>query len=257
MAQQWGVNTGQPGFQYPMQTGFQPNPNLQQYQQQTPAALAPQPTGFPAQRPQFQQPQQTGYPTMNMGGIQPQVTGYPMQSMGFQQQVPPVPPLPSGFGAQRAPPPPPPQRSFLSPSPGLTPQMTGFPGAPAAPLVPQVTGYTDPRLLMMSSTFMPANPSMPFSGSGAPQFAGIPQSGPGAGAGSLVQSMQQYNQETQSAPPKMQWALTRAEKKQYDQIFRSWDSQGTGFISGQMALEVFGQSGLEKNDLAKIWYVDI
>ena len=46
---------------------------------------------------------------------------------------------------------------------------------------------------------------------------------------------------------------TPAEKKQYDQIFRAWDTQGTGFISGQTALEVFGQSGLDRNDLAKIW----
>ena len=54
---------------------------------------------------------------------------------------------------------------------------------------------------------------------------------------------------------KMSWALTKQEKKNYDRVFRSWDSQGTGFLSGQVALEVFGQSGLDKNDLAKIWYV--
>ena len=53
----------------------------------------------------------------------------------------------------------------------------------------------------------------------------------------------------------MSWALTKQEKKNYDRIFRSWDAQGTGFLSGQVALEVFGQSGLDKNDLAKIWYV--
>ncbi|KAL5528859.1 hypothetical protein ACEPAG_4833 [Sanghuangporus baumii] len=270
MAQQWGQ--GQPGFQYPMQTGFPPTAG--QFQQGFPGGgLAPQPTGFPGQRPPFQQPQQTGFP--GMGGLQPQQTGFPQG--GFQQQqtspIPPVPPLPgnlggSGFGSMntginttsgfgvgqqyRPAPPPPPQRSFLNPSPafpggggsGLAPQMTGFPGA--SPLVPQMTGYVDPRLQMMSSSFMPANPSMPFSG-GVPQFAGNP-SGPGT---SLQQSIQQYNQ--QSTTPKMSWALSKVEKKNYDQIFRAWDTHSTGYINGQTALEVFGQSGLDKNTLAKIW----
>ena len=262
MAQQWGG--GQPGFQYPMQTGFQGNPG--QFQPGFGQGIAPQPTGFPGQRPPFQQPQQTGFPGAGLGGIQPQPTGFPGGG-SFQQQPPPppppVPPLPSNFGGSgfgsgfqqqhRPPPPPPPQRNFINPSPafgggsgGLAPQMTGFPGA-AAPLVPQVTGYVDPRLQMMSTSFMPANPSVPFSG-GAPQFQAIPNAQPGT---SLVQNIQQYNQE--QSVPSMAWTLTRAEKKNYDQIFRAWDAQGTGFISGQMALEVFGQSGLDKNTLAKIW----
>ncbi|KAI5118090.1 hypothetical protein M0805_007740 [Coniferiporia weirii] len=271
MAQPWG--TGQPGFQYPMQTGFQGNPG--QFQPGFGGGIAPQQTGFPGQRPPFQQPQQTGF--QPLGGLQPQQTGFQPQQTGFQQggggyqqQVPPVPPLPGNFGGsgfgqanppggfpggqqqqqyRAPPPPPPPQRSFLSPSPAfggggsaLAPQVTGFPGA--GPLVPQVTGYVDPRLQMMSSTFMPANPSMPYAG-GVPQFANTQ---PG---GSLQQSIQQYNQ--QSTTPRVAWALTKAEKKNYDQIFRAWDAQSTGFISGQMALEVFGQSGLDKNELAKIW----
>jgi hypothetical protein len=42
--------------------------------------------------------------------------------------------------------------------------------------------------------------------------------------------------------------LSKAEKKNYDQIFRAWDAQSSGFISRQTALEVFG------NDLARVWY---
>ena len=274
MAQQWG--TGQPtGFQYPAQTGYPSNAG-----QFNPGygGIAPQPTGFPSigQRPvQFQQPMQTGFQGGSMGaGLQPQQTGW--AGSGFAQQPPPVPPLPSnissnfrpspqssGFpgGSQpplppsqvsqlRAPPPPPPQPSFLSSSPGLVPQATGYPGASAPQLIPQMTGFIDPRQQMMSSTFMPANPSVPYAPSGIPQFAN--PNGPGD---SLVQRIQQYNQDQRGVPtaPKMNWTLTRAEKKNYDQIFRAWDAQGTGFISGQMALEVFGQSGLEKNELAKIW----
>lgn len=262
MAQQWGA--GQPGYQYPAQTGFGGNIGGQ-FQPGFGGGLAPQPTGFPGQRP-FQQPQQTGF----LGGLQPQPTGFQGGS-GFGQQqvpppVPPVPPLPTGFNPggsgfgqpqqqqQRAPPPPPPPRSFLNASPGfggggLVPQATGFPGV--SPLVPQVTGYVDPRLQMLSSSFMPANPTIPMQGlqGGQLQFAQQP-------VGGVQGSISQYNQQTAAAPPKMNWALTRAEKKNYDQIFRAWDAQATGFISGQMALEVFGQSGLEKNDLAKIWCVE-
>ncbi len=142
------------------------------------------------------------------------------------------------------------QRNFMNASPaGILPQQTGFPGGGG--LVPQMTGAIDPRIQMMSSTFMPANPSVPFAPGGTMQFAGGPQ---GFGGGNLVQSIQQYNQDVRgTASPKIPWTLSRAEKKNYDSIFRAWDANGTGYIDGQMAFEVFGQSGLEKNDLAKVW----
>ena len=144
---------------------------------------------------------------------------------------------------------------LMSSSPGLQPlaaQPTGFPGVGGGgggglrPLVPQVTGFVDPRLQMMSSTFLPANPSMPYTSAGAPLL----QQQQGT---SLQQSFQQHNQQRGTAAPKVPWVLSKAEKKSYDQIFRAWDSRGEGFITGQTALEVFGQSGLDKNDLAKIW----
>ncbi|KAI0668336.1 hypothetical protein C8Q78DRAFT_1173775 [Trametes maxima] len=276
---QWGQ-----GYQYPMQTGFNPQQQQQQFQQ-----LAPQPTGFPGQRPPgfqqpqptgfpgqqgFQQPQQTGFPGQQ-GFQQPHQTGFPAQQLqaqptgfagsNFQQRAPPppVPPIPpqfqqqqpqqlqqnvlnSGFlGAQQ------PNR-FLSTSPGLAPltaQPTGFQGGGGLrPLVPQATGFIDPRLQMMSSTFLPANTSAPYNAAGAPQFQ-QQQSG-----FSLQQSFQQHNQAQRgNAAPRVPWALSKAEKKSYDQIFRAWDAGNTGFISGQTALEVFGQSGLDRNELAKIW----
>ncbi|KAI0333129.1 hypothetical protein GY45DRAFT_1320068 [Cubamyces sp. BRFM 1775] len=277
---QWGQ-----GYQYPMQTGF--NPQQQQFQPQ----LAPQPTGFPGQRPPgFQQPQPTGFPGQQgfqqpqqtgfqgaQGFQQPQQTGFPGQQLqpqptgypgsNFQQQQrpppPPVPPIPSQFqqqpqqlqqnvqpsgflSAQQ------PANRFLNTSTGLSPltaQPTGFPGGSGLrPLVPQVTGFVDPRLQMMANTFLPANTSAPYNAAGMPQFQ-QQQSG-----FSLQQSFQQHNQAQQgNTAPKIPWALSRAEKKNYDQIFRAWDSGNTGFISGQTALEVFGQSGLDRNDLAKIW----
>ncbi|KAI0781525.1 hypothetical protein BD413DRAFT_505992 [Trametes elegans] len=283
---QWGQ-----GYQYPMQTGFNPQ------------QLAPQPTGFPGQRPPgFQQPQQTGFPGQQ-GFQQPQQTGFPgaqgfqqPQQTGFQQPLqtgfqqpqqtgfpgqqlqpqatgfpgstfqqrappPPVPPIPSQFqqqqqpqqnvqggflGAQQ------PANRFLTSSPGLSPltaQPTGFQGGGGLrPLVPQATGFVDPRLQMMSNTFLPANTSAPYNAAGLPQFQ-QQQSG-----FSLQQSFQQHNQTQRgNTAPRIPWNLSKAEKKSYDQIFRAWDSGNTGFISGQTALEVFGQSGLDRNDLAKIW----
>ncbi|ELU37384.1 protein binding protein [Rhizoctonia solani AG-1 IA] len=237
--QQTGFQPQQTGFQ-PQQTGFQP--------QQT--GFQPQQTGFQQQgfqqQPGFQaglQPQATGFP-----GLQPQATGFPGQRPGFGQQpsgVPPVPPLPQGLQQQAQ------QQRFLSASPALVPQATGWQGAggglSASPLAPQMTGFHDPRVQMMTNTFMPAANFQPNQG-GALQFAGGPQHGQ-----SLQQSIQQHNEEQRgTAAPRIPWKLTRDEQKNYDQIFRAWDQGSTGFISGQVALEVFGQSGLSREDLAKI-----
>ncbi|KAI0294656.1 hypothetical protein B0F90DRAFT_1755296 [Multifurca ochricompacta] len=258
---QWGQ--GQPGYQYPMQTGFPgQNPGFPQ------GGLAPQPTGFPGQRPPFQQPQQTGFPGVGPGFI-PQQTGFPGT---FQQQqrppIPPVPPLPSQFQPQVPPPPPLPpssnllaagqQNRFINSSTfgggsGLAPQQTGFPGQGGGlqPLIPQITGFVDPRLQMMSSTFLPANPSSPYNPMGAPQLLQPQQQ---LGGLSLQQSFQQHNQEVKgTATPRVPWTLSKAEKKSYDQIFRAWDTPNSGFIDGNTAIEVFGQSGLDRNDLARIW----
>ncbi|CAD6499842.1 BgTH12-03948 [Blumeria graminis f. sp. triticale] len=49
------------------------------------------------------------------------------------------------------------------------------------------------------------------------------------------------------------WAVTKEEKKRYDTVFKAWDGFGKGFIGGDVAIEVFGQSGLEKPDLERIW----
>ena len=261
---QWGQ--GQPGYQYPLQTGF-PGQNQTFQQPGFPqGGLAPQPTGFPGQRPPFQQPQQTGFPGAGPGLVQQQ-TGFP-GSFQHQQRppIPPVPPLPSQF--QQQPPPLPPssnllavgqQNRFASSSPafggsGLPSQQIGFPGQSGGglqPLLPQVTGFIDPRLQMMSSTFLPANLAAPYNPLGAPQLLQPQQQ---LGGLSLQQSFQQHNQEVKgTVAPAVPWTLAKAEKKSYDQIFRAWDTSNTGFIDGKTAIEVFGQSGLDKNDLARIW----
>lgn len=294
---QWGQ--AQPGYQYPLQTGFPAvNPQLQpqnpqfqppnpQFQPPNPqlqpqnatfqqgsfgiGGLVSQPTGFPGQ--QFQGLQQPPPPQVGLSGgsgfLQAQPTGFPAQAGNFQTRPapPPVPRLPVVQPPQVPPIPPqfqnanqgpgligvPAAGHFLSASPGLsgpglTSQPTGFAGRPAgAPIVPQVTGYIDPRLQMMTTTFMPVNASA--FGSGAPPQLPPPQY-------NLQQSFQQHNLTHRgTATPQMSWALSKAEKKQYNNIFRSWDAQRTGFLSGQIASEVFKVSGLSKEELAQIWYI--
>jgi hypothetical protein len=69
----------------------------------------------------------------------------------------------------------------------------------------------------------------------------------------LQQTFNSLLQNSKADTPNVPWALSRQEKKDYDQIFRAWDPKGEGFISGQMAREVFGQAGLGQDDLMKIW----
>lgn len=244
--------------QYPQPTGFQPQSSFGQ-------SLASQPTGFqsnafqrpplappgPPIPPSFQQSQPTGFAGGAFGGGAP--------TANFQQ------PTPQHSAAALLNPSQ--QSRFLSPSPatggmgglapqptGLLPQQTGWGGSAAggaglSPLVAQPTGFGDPRMSMMSQTFMPANTSMPYGPGSTPQFAGPPQQAQGL---SLQQSIQQHNQAV-GGGPKISWALSKDERKSYDNIFRAWDAQGAGFISGKAVLEVFGQSGLSQDDLSKIW----
>ncbi|KAK0229119.1 hypothetical protein EDD85DRAFT_136470 [Armillaria nabsnona] len=107
---QWGQ--GQPGYQYPMQTGFQPaSPQFQQnpqFQQpnlqfqpgygQPGSGILPQRTGYPVN--QGMQPQQTGFP--GNGVMQAQPTGYLGPGSNFSLALrpappPPVPPIPAKY----------------------------------------------------------------------------------------------------------------------------------------------------------------
>lgn len=194
-----------------------------------------------------------------------------------QQQRPPPPPVPqqpsfmqsqpigflAGGGSSFQQPTPqhsasallnPNQQRFLSPSPGfngataapLVSQPTGWaPTGTGGAMVTQATGYvSDPRMQIMSRTFMPANPSTPYGPGGS-----TPQFGQAVQPQQLQQSIQQANQ----GRPNISWALSKDERKSYDNIFRTWDPNGTGFITGTTALNVFGQSGIPQDDLAKIW----
>lgn len=187
---------------------------------------APQPTGYMSQNTirsqQPQQPQQlqsqpTGYPPMQ----RPMQTGF--QQPSYQQ------PQPTGF---------------------LSAQQTGYPGGGAGGAGINMGMGMGAMPSQFLSTFMPAPNSQPspYMDPSQMQFARAQNTG------SLEQQIQQQNQaQTGQATVPIPWALTPDEKKRYDQIFRAWDQQGTGFIEGRVSKEVFGQAGLDQNDLMAIW----
>jgi hypothetical protein len=49
------------------------------------------------------------------------------------------------------------------------------------------------------------------------------------------------------------WAVTKDEKKIYDQLFRAWDGLHKGYIGGETAIEIMGQSGMPRDELERIW----
>lgn len=197
-------------------------PTIQQPQAQNPSnqqlltQLTAQPTGF-------QVPQATGYQQQ----LQPQATGYMPQAQGYTGPRPPMPPMPTGFGNNLAP--------GLSAQPtGLLPQQTGYPMA--QPLNAQPTGRPGQWGLVNA-------PAAGLPNLQALQSQMMPQ--PGREAGFSAQGLR--------GNATVPWAVTKDEKKIYDDMFKAWDGFGKGYISGAQSLEIFGQSGLNKQDLERIW----
>jgi hypothetical protein len=202
--------------------------------------LAPQPTGFQMQQPTgFQMQQPTGFQMQQPTGFQmQQPTGFQSvvsQPTGFQSVVP----QPTGFSG------------------GLMSQPTGFgqrPGVGNVPPMPPIpTGMSSlsagSNFLQSQPTGLPGQwgyintPSTGLPGLEALQKQMMPQ--PGREGGFNMQGL------IGNAP--IPWAVTKVEKQMYDRIFDGWDGLRKGFIGGDVAIEVFGQSGLPKDDLMKIW----
>lgn len=201
--------------------------------------FAPQVTGYGAQPPVTFNSQQTGsanqpkplalQPTgvqvspqalnLQPTGIQVQQTGMQMQPTGLQMQ-------PTGFGM-------PPQTSFVAQPTGgygLTMQPTGLAAQPTGKpgqwgFVSMPTGNL-PGLDMMKTQFMP----------NAPQANNNMAASMGGSQASNVT-----------------WAITKPEKQIYDNIFKKWDTKKNGYVSGEVAISVFGKSGLSRSDLESIW----
>jgi hypothetical protein len=180
-----------------------------------------------------------------------------------QQQQRPQQPMqmqPTGFAGGQQP-------------PMQRPINTGFQQQPPQPLRPQATGFNSSGLgagvqAQFLNTFMPAQGIQPsaYMQPGQMQFAAQQQQQqlapqrtgfqppPQQQQLSLQQQFQQNNQaQLGQASVPIPWKLTPEEKKRYDQIFRAWDQQGSGFLPGSMAKEVFGQAGLGTDELMAIW----
>ncbi|KAI9739591.1 MAG: actin organization and endocytosis protein [Cirrosporium novae-zelandiae] len=215
-----------PNFDAPLRQNAVSPPAPQQPQPQQASSslllsqLTAQPTGFQVQptgvASQFSlQAQPTGFQSQQ--GFQPQ--GLQAQQTGFLQNpqgmgyTGPRPPMPTGFSSNLSP-----SQTGLAP---LTAQPTGRPGqwgfvnAPTSGL---------PNIEALQQRMMPQ---------------------PGREGG--------YTTAGLSGSATVPWAVTKDEKKIYDQLFKAWDGFNKGYIGGDVAIEVMGQSGLDKSDLEKIW----
>lgn len=218
--------TNAPSFDAPLLQNKSTPPIVQQPQpqqasnQQLLSQLTAQPTGFFPQQTGLQ-PQQTGFPGQNQSQfLQPQQTGFLTnpQATGYTGPRPPMPPMPTGFGSNLSPA----QTGGLAVQPtGLTAQPTGIPGqwgfinTPAQGL---------PNIEAMKQQLMPQ---------------------PGREGGFTTANL--------SGNATVAWAITKEEKKIYDDLFRAWDGLRKGFVGGETAIEIMGQSGLNRKDLERIW----
>ncbi|KAI9840800.1 MAG: actin organization and endocytosis protein [Sclerophora amabilis] len=222
-----------PSFDTPLRQNAMSPPAPQQPQPQQPSntqllsRFTAQPTGFQPSATGLQPqagflPQNTGF-SQQPAPFQPQATGFQPQQTGFQQQAssgtsyqgprPPMPPMPTGVG------------------PNISPSGTGV-----LPLSAQPTGRPGQwGLVNTPSTGLPNIDAL--------QQRMLPQ--PGREGGFTTAGL--------AGSATIPWAVTKDEKKIYDQLFRAWDGFNKGFIGGDVAIEIFGQSGLEKPDLERIW----
>ena len=151
-----------------------------------------------------------------------------------------------------------------TPPTGLTPQQTGYPmglqqsmqqgmpyNGPRPPMPPMPTSFQQQQVAPLN-----AQPT------GRPGQWGLVNA-PASGLPNLealqAQMMPQVGRESGFSATGLRgnatvpWAVTKDEKKIYDDMFKAWDGFGKGYISGAQSIEIFEQSGLEKADLEKIW----
>lgn len=171
---------------------------------------------------QILQAQMTGFPAQQPNmvgqaqGMQAQQTGFlglNPQATGYNGPMPPMPPMPTGFSSNSGP------GGMMAP---LNAQPTGSPGQWG--------------LVNTPSTGLPNIDAL--------QARMMPQSG-----------REQHGYTTQGLQGNavIPWAITKDEKQRYDALFKAWDGLSKGYIGGSQAIEIFGQSGLDKADLERIW----
>ncbi|KAL5335257.1 hypothetical protein BJX70DRAFT_330389 [Aspergillus crustosus] len=217
------TRTNVPSFDAPLLENKSAPPAPQQPRPQQPSnsqllsQLTAQPTAFP---------QSSGFPSQ---GLPPQATGFPGQ--GPQQ------------GLQ------PPQLGLLG-----NPQATGYIG-PRPPLPPLPTGFVSNLSPSQTGGLVAQPTGIP----GQWGFVNAPASGLPNIDALKQQLMPQPGREGGfsaiglSGNANIPWAITKEEKRIYDELFRAWDGLRKGFIGGDTAIEIMGQSGLDRKDLEAVW----
>ncbi|KAI9808232.1 MAG: hypothetical protein M1825_004689 [Sarcosagium campestre] len=210
-----------PSFDTPLRQNAVSPPAPQQPQPQASnsqllSTLSSQPTGFSLQ-PTGIQSQMTGFQQQQPSQLQMhQPASYQFsnpQPTGYSGPRPPMPPMPSGMGSNLSP-------HATGPLP-LNAQPTGQPGQWGLANAP-ATGL--PNIDALQQRMMPQ---------------------PGREGGFTTAGL--------SGNATIPWAVTKDEKKRYDELFKAWDGFNKGFIGGDVAIEIFGQSGLEKSDMERVW----
>lgn len=194
-------------------------------------------------QPDFQSTAQQSQPQpSNAQILQSQMTGFPTQQTGFGAQNQSMQPQATGY----------PGMQNVQPTGMQNPQPTGYAG-PRPPMPPMPTGYNQ------SSMAMPLN-AQPTGAPGQWGLVNAPSSGLPNIDALQAQMMPQQGREGGSFTTQglqgnavIPWAITKEEKTRYDSLFRAWDGFGKGHIMGSQAIEIFGQSGLEKPDLERVW----
>ncbi|QOU22285.1 hypothetical protein BRETT_002459 [Brettanomyces bruxellensis] len=220
----------------PQTTGFAPQTT----------GFAPQTTGFAPQTTGFA-PQTTGFAPQTTGyGAQPPVT-FNSQPTGVAGQPKPLALQPTGVQVS-------PQALNLQPT-GVQVQQTGFGMPPQTSFVAQPTGGYG---LGVQPTGLVAQPT------GKPGQWGFVSMPTGNLPGLDMMKTQFMPNATQAnynmaasmggtRASNVTWAITKPEKQIYDNIFRKWDTEKNGYVSGEVAISVFGKSGLSRSDLESIW----
>ncbi|PKX90860.1 actin cytoskeleton-regulatory complex protein PAN1 [Aspergillus novofumigatus IBT 16806] len=205
------------------------------------------------QHPKPQQPSNAQF----LSQLTAQPTGFGPQATGLQPNQPSLlgansalAPQATGFPGQ-------PQQQYLQPQPtGLmtNPQATGYNG-PRPPLPPMPTGFASNISSMQTGGLVAQPTGIP----GQWGFVNAPSSGLPNIEALKQQLMPQPGREGGfttaglSGNASIPWAITKEEKKIYDDLFRAWDGFHKGFIGGDTAIEIMGQSGLDRKDLERIW----
>lgn len=157
----------------------------------------------------------------------------------------------------------------------LAPQPTGFfgnggggyPAQQQYAMQPQYTGYPGGGGMQMQQQQQPQPYQLPPPQQQQQPMLGAFQSVPSVFSNTFMPNnvmntqfqanlpsiFQQQSMQVVGQPQvNVQWSLTEDEKKSYAQIFRQWQDDN-GLISGSRAQEVFKESGLDREDLMKIW----